>query len=43
MIKGFCQMTKQELEDIGKLEYDEGLFQQLEEKNQPPDYVVNAL
>ena len=37
-------MRDQELEDIGELEYDdEGLFQQLEEINQPPDYVLNAL
>ena len=44
MIKDFRQMTEQELEDIGELEYDdEGLFQQLEEINQPPDYVVNVL
>ena len=37
-------MTDKELEDVRELEYDdEGLFQQLEEINQPPDYVVNAL
>jgi len=44
MIKDFRQMTDKELEDLGELEYDdEGLFQQLEEINQPPDYIVNAL
>ncbi len=37
-------MTEEELEHIGELEYDdEGLFQQLEEINQPPDYIVKAL
>ena len=37
-------MTEEELEHIGELEYDdEGLFQQLEEMNRPPDYIVNAL
>ena len=45
IIKDFRQMTEQELEDIGELEYDdEGLlFKQLEEMYQSPDYVVNAL
>ena len=44
MIKDFCQMMDEELEDIGELEYDdERLFQQLEEINEPPDYVLNAL
>ena len=43
MIKDFCQLMDKEWEDIGEWEYDEGLFQQLEEINQPPDYVVNAL
>ena len=41
MLKDFSQMTEEELE---QLEYDdEGLFQQLGEINQPPDYIVNAL
>lgn len=41
MLKDFSQITKQEL---GKLEYnDEELFQKLEEVNQPPNYVVEAL
>ncbi len=41
MIKDFSQMTEQEL---GELEYDdEGLFRKLEEVNQPPNYVVEAL
>ena len=36
MIKDFHHMMEQELEDIGELEYyHEGLFQQLEEINQP--------
>ena len=44
MLKDFSQMTEKELEHIGELEYDdEGLFQQLAEINQPPDYIVNAL
>ena len=44
MLKDFSQMTEEELENIGELEYDdEGLFQQLEEINQPPDYIVKAL
>ena len=44
MIKDFSQMTVQELEDMGELEYDyEGLFQQLGKVNQPPDYVVKAI
>ena len=44
MLKDFRQMTEQELEDIRELECDdEGLFQQLEEINQPAHYVVNAL
>ena len=34
----------EELEDTAELEHDdEGLFQQLEEINQPPDYIVKAL
>ena len=38
IIKDFSQMMEEELEKMGKLEYDdEGLFQQLEEVNQPPD------
>ena len=37
-------MTEEELEHIVELEYDdEGLFQQLDEINHPPDYIVNAL
>ena len=44
MLKDFSQMTEEELEHIGELEYDdEGLFQQLEEMNRPPDYIVKAL
>ena len=44
MLKDFSQMTEEELEHIGELEYDdEGLFQQLEEINQPHDYIVKAL
>ena len=44
MLKDFGQMTEEELEHFGELEYDdEGLFQQLGEINQPPDYIVNAL
>ena len=44
MLKDFSQMTEEELDQIGELEYDdEGLFQQLEEINKPPDYIVNAL
>ena len=44
MLKDFSQVTEEELEHIGELEYDdEGLFQQLKEINQPPDYIVNAL
>ena len=34
MLKDFSQMTEKELDHIGELEYD-GLFQQLEEINQP--------
>ena len=34
MLKDFSQMTEEELEYIGELEYDdEGVFQQLEEMN----------
>ncbi len=41
MLKDFSQMTEQEL---GELEYDDkGLFRQLEEVNQPSNYVVKAL
>ena len=41
MLKDFSQMTEEELE---QLEFDdEGLFQQLGEINQPPDYIVKAL
>ena len=44
MLKYFSQMMEEELEQSGELEYDdEGLFQQLEEINEPPDYIVNAL
>ena len=44
MLKDFSQMTEEELENIGEFEYDdEGLFQQLEEINEPPNYVVNTL
>ena len=44
MLKDFSQMMEEELEQIGELKYDdEGLFQQLEEINQPPDYIVKAL
>ena len=44
MIKYFRQMMDKELEDIGELEYDDDrLFKQLEEINEPPDYVLNAL
>ncbi len=43
MLKDFSQMMEEELEHVGELEYDDGLFQQLEEINQPPDYIVNAL
>ena len=44
MLKDFSQMTEEELEHRGELEYDdEGLFQQLEEINQPHDYIVKAL
>ena len=35
MMKDFSQMTEQDLEDTGELEYDDGLFQQLEVINQP--------
>ena len=42
MLKDFSQMTEEELGHIGAFD-DEGLFQQLEEINQPPDYIVNAL
>ena len=44
MLKDFSQMTEEELEQIAEFKYDdEELFQQLEEINQPPDYVVNVL
>ena len=44
MIKDFRQITDQELKYIGELEYNDArLFQQLEEINHLPDYVVNAL
>ena len=43
MLKDFSQITEEEWGHIGELAYDDGLFQQLEEINQPPDYIVNAL
>ena len=43
MFKDFSQMMEEELGHIGELEYDDGLFQQLEEINQSPDYIVKAL
>jgi len=43
MLDDFSQMTEQELGDIGELEYDdEGLCQQVEETNQPPDYIEGS-
>ena len=43
MLKDFSQMREEELGHIGELEYDDGLFQQLEEINQLPDYIVKVL